>query len=195
MKFSLDYADFFSKFTPTENNNSGDMKKLKPLMILFVIISIAACSPPGEKCPEVDFEKELSDIRMVLDQYELARESEDFATVEHLWAPDADIILFGTESDEQLLGIESIKNAMEKQFDEFDNTLINISDQKIRINRAGNTAWFSEILNYNFIYLGEDMSFEGIRFTGVLEKRDGRWQLVQGHLSVPYEAGIEQEMR
>jgi hypothetical protein len=37
------------------------------------------------------------------------------------------------------------------------------------------------------------MSFEGIRFTGVLEKIDGKWQLVQGHLSVPYEAEIEEE--
>jgi hypothetical protein len=56
-------------------------------------------------------------------------------------------------------------------------------------------AWFSEVLDYNFIYLGEGMSFEGIRFTGVLEKREGHWKMVQGHLSVPYEADIEDEGR
>jgi len=84
---------------------------------------------------------------------------------------------------------------MSRQFDEFENTLINISDQKIKISKDGNTAWFSEVLDYNFIYLGEDMSFEGIRFTGVMEKREGSWKLVQGHLSVPYEAEIEEEAR
>lgn len=169
------------------------MKKLKALIALVIFGFITACSPQGEKCPDVDIEKEMSDIRMLLEQYELARESEDFATVEHLWAQDENIVLFGTEGDEQLVGIDAIKKAMSRQFDEVENTLINISDQKIMINKAGTTAWFSEVLDYNFIYLGEDMAFEGIRFTGVLEKRDGKWQLVQGHLSVPYEAEIEEE--
>ena len=82
---------------------------------------------------------------------------------------------------------------MSRKFDEIENTLINISDLKIKINKSGNTAWFSEILDYNFIYLGENMSFEGIRFTGVLEKREDKWKLVQGHMSVPYEAKIEDE--
>lgn len=171
------------------------MKKLKILLSLLIVLSISACEPQGEKCPEVDFDLEMSNIRTVLEQYELAREGEDFSTIEQIWAPDADIVLFGTEGDEQLVGIEAIKKAMSRQFDEVENTLINISDQKIRINRAGNTAWFSEILDYNFIYLGEDMAFEGIRFTGVLEKRDDKWKLVQGHLSVPYEAEIEEEGR
>ncbi|MEN8224680.1 MAG: nuclear transport factor 2 family protein [Bacteroidota bacterium] len=171
------------------------MKKLKFVLAFFILVGLAACTPQGDKCPEVDFDKELSDIRLVLEQYELARESEDFTTVENTWAPDADIVLFGTEGDEQLVGFESIKKAMSKQFDEVENTLINISDQKIRINDQGTAAWFSEILDYNFIYLGENMSFEGIRFTGVLEKRDGKWKLVQGHLSVPYEAEFEEEAR
>jgi len=171
------------------------MKKLKILFAFLIAVSMSACTPQGEKCPEVDFDKEISDIRMVLEQYELAREGEDFMTVEQIWAPDADIVLFGTEGDEQLVGIETIKKAMSRQFDEVENTLINISDQKIKVNKSGNTAWFSEVLDYNFIYMGEDMAFEGIRFTGVLEKRDGKWKLVQGHLSVPYEAEIEDEGR
>ena len=169
------------------------MKKFKALMVLVYFGLIISCSPQGEKGPDVDFDKEMSDIRMLLEQYELARESEDFATVEHLWAQDENIVLFGTEGDEQLVGIEAIKKAMSKQFAEVENTLINISDQKIKINQTATTAWFSEVLDYNFIYLGEDMSVEGIRLTGVLEKRDGKWQLVQGHLSVPYEAEIEEE--
>jgi ketosteroid isomerase-like protein len=171
------------------------MKKLKIVLSIFILLGIIACQPQGEKCPEVDLDKELSDIRSALEQYELARESEDFSTVEQIWASEADIVLFGTEGDEQLVGIEMIKKAMSRQFDEVENTLINISEQKIGINKAGTTAWFSEVLDYNFIYMGEDMSFEGIRFTGVLEKKDGKWKLVQGHLSVPYEAEFEEEAR
>ena len=169
------------------------MKKLGSLFVLLILAGIMGCVPRGEQCPEVDLDKELSEIRSLLEQYELAREGEDFSTVEHIWAPDDDIVLFGTEGDEQMVGIEAIKKAMSKQFDEFENTLINISEQKIHLSKDGKTAWFSEVLDYNFIYLGEDMSFEGIRFTGVIEKRDGHWKMVQGHLSVPYESEIEEE--
>ena len=169
------------------------MKKLEFYFAILIAGLMAACNPQGDKCPEIDTEKELSEIRTVLEQYELARESEDFATVEDLWAPKADIVLVGTEGDEQLVGIESIKKAISRQFDEVENTLINISDQKIHMNKEGTTAWFSEVLDYNFIYLGENMVFEGIRFTGVLEKMEGHWKLVQGHLSVPYESNLEEE--
>ena len=169
------------------------MKKLKILLTIFIMIGLAACSPQGERCPDVDFDKELSEIRSVLEQYELARESEDFATIKQIWASDEDIELFGTDGDEQLVGFEAILKAMKTQFDELESILINISDQNIKINKAGNTAWFSQILDYNYIYMDENMSYEGIRFTGVLEKREGKWKLVQGHLSVPYEAEIEEE--
>lgn len=171
------------------------MKKLKFLLVPVILAGLVACQPQGEKCPEVDVNKELSEIRSVLEQYELARESEDFSTVEHTWASDDDIVLFGTEGDEQMVGIEAIKKAMSRQFDEFENTLINISEQKIKLSKDGNIAWFSEVLDYNFIYQGENMVFEGIRFTGVMEKREEKWQLVQGHLSVPYEAELEEEPR
>ncbi|MCK4568747.1 MAG: nuclear transport factor 2 family protein [Bacteroidales bacterium] len=171
------------------------MKKLKILIIPFILAGMIGCVPQAEKCPEVDFDKELSEIRSVLEQYELARESEDFSTVEQIWASDSTIILFGTEGDEQMVGFTAINKAMSRQFNEVENTLINISEQKIKISKDGNVAWFSQVLDYNFNYQGEYMTFEGIRSTGVMEKRDGIWKLVQGHLSVPYEADLEEEPR
>lgn len=182
------------KFT-LRKHKLRNMNRLKFLLVPFLLMGMFACQPQGEKCPEVDIDKELSEIRSVLEQYELARESEDFATVEQIWASDEDIILFGTEGDEQMVGMEEIGKAMSRQFDELENTLINISEQKIKLSKDGKIAWFSEVLDYNFIYEGENMAFEGIRFTGVMEKRDGMWQLVQGHLSVPYEAELEEEAR
>ena len=171
------------------------MKKLIFLLVTIILAGMVACEPQGEKCPEVDVDKELSEIRSVLEQYELARESEDFSTVEQIWASSDDIVLFGTEGDEQMVGIGEIKKAMSRQFDEFENTLINISEQRIHLSKDGNMAWFSEVLDYNFIYHEENMVFEGIRFTGVMQKNEGKWQLVQGHLSVPYEAELEDEPR
>ena len=53
------------------------------------------------------------------------------------------------------------------------------------MNECGNTAWFAETLNYNFMYKGQAHSYEGMRFTGVLVKRKGNWRFVQAHLSMP----------
>ena len=51
---------------------------------------------------------------------------------------------------------------------------------------AGTVAWFSEVLDVKVVVAtGEAVELEGTRFTGVLEKRNGNWVLVQIHASVP----------
>ena len=84
-----------------------------------------------------------------------------------------------------LIGWDEIRSVMERQFNSFEETYISVRDQVVEINETGNTAWFSEILSYNYIYQGEARQFEGVRFTGVLEKRDGDWYIVQSHMSIP----------
>ena len=74
---------------------------------------------------------------------------------------------------------------MQRQFNLFEDTYISVHSQVIQINEGGNTAWFSEIVNYNYIYQGEAKQFEGSRFTGVLEKFNGDWFIVQSHMSIP----------
>ena len=46
-------------------------------------------------------------------------------------------------------------------------------------------AWFSELLDWQVTAGGERVALEGMRFTGVLEKRNGNWMIVQMHVSVP----------
>jgi len=60
-------------------------------------------------------------------------------------------------------------------------------DLRVHLSRAGDVAWFSTLL--------EDCAAVGdrparcftTRYTGVLEKRDGRWLIVQAHFSLPAE--------
>jgi ketosteroid isomerase-like protein len=167
------------------------MKRIFAFVFLTALLTLQFCTPPQS---EVDVQAETSAIRTVLEKYVIARENEDISIIEEIWAPDEDIMLIGTDSDEFYVGWEAIKKAIQGQFGSFENTLISVTDQKIQLDKTGNAAWFSEVLNYNFIYNGEAISFEGIRFTGVLEKRDLKWLLVQGHLSIPVEVELEEEM-
>jgi len=168
---------------------------MKKYFILFVSLCMFILFSCQEEQKEVDIGAERAAVENVLEKYVLANENQDFSLIEQIWASDEDIVLLGTDGDEKYKGWNQIKSAIQHQFNEFEDTYISVLDQAININSTGNTAWFSETLNYNFIYRGEAMSFEGIRFTGVLEKNEGVWEMVQGHLSIPVAEGTETEAR
>lgn len=140
----------------------------------------------------IDLKAEVFQIKSVLEKYVIANENQDFELIQKIWAADDNIIMIGTDSDERLVGYEQIQKAIKHQFKEFQETYITVSDQIIRINETGNTASFSELLAYNFIYKEEAKSYNGMRFTGVLEKIEGKWMLVQGHLSIPAEVEMNE---
>jgi ketosteroid isomerase-like protein len=163
------------------------MKKLSMLLVLGSFLFISSCSNCDE---DLNLKDETVAIENILEKYIIANENQDFELTEEIWAPNPDIILYGTDSDERLMGWTNIRTAIKDQFSQITDTYISASDQFIKLNCTGNTAWFAETLNYNFVYKGEAKSYEGLRFTGVLEKMNGEWKIVQAHLSVPASVGV-----
>ena len=158
------------------------MKSINYLLLITVIFLFSACTTMEQK---VDLAAETMAIEEVLESYIIANESQDFGLIEKIWAPNTDIILYGTDSHERLMGWTNIRNAIKSQFNLIEETYISASDQYIKISDDGKTAWFAETLNYNFVYNGEARSYEGLRFTGVVVKMDDHWRFVQAHLSLP----------
>ncbi len=163
------------------------MKNIYSTFVLSIILLMGSCYNQNK---ESDKLADLEAIENLLENYILANENQDFDLIESIWAPDEDIILYGTDSDERLMGWSDIKSAIKEQFGYITDTYISASNQFIKLNCEGNTAWFAETLNYNYIYKGTAHSYEGLRFTGVVEKIDKNWVLVQAHLSVPASVGI-----
>ena len=164
------------------------MKSVYLLCILSGLILLNSCTQTcGEHVNRAD---EIIAIENLLEQYIIANENQDFDLIHQIWSPESDIILYGTNSDEKLIGYTNIRNAIKEQFKLIEETYISASDQYIQLNSCGNTAWFAESLNYNFMYDGEARSYEGLRFTGVLTKMDGNWHFVQAHLSLPANVNI-----
>ena len=58
-----------------------------------------------------------------------------------------------------------------------------LKDLEIKFARCGEVAWFYCVLDDINTYKGEPASWENARWTGVVEKRDGRWVVVQQHFS------------
>lgn len=154
------------------------------ILLLIGLFALNSCDMNNQS-KNVDLNMEMEKVALVLEKYVIAMEKQDIELVHEIWAADPDIVVLGTNSDEKIVGWEQIKSQLERQFSSFEDTYISVRDQVININESGNTAWFSEIMNYNYIYQGEALQFEGLRFTGVLEKKDGDWYIVQSHISIP----------
>lgn len=162
------------------------MKTILSAILLGILIISTSCEQQSEKkCQE---EKEA--IENLLENYIIANENQDLELIEAIWASDDDIVLYGTDSDERVVGWASIRSGIKEQFGFISDTYISASNQFIKLNCTGNTAWFAETLNYNYMYKGVAHSYEGLRFTGVVAKIDGEWRLVQTHLSLPASVGI-----
>ncbi len=155
------------------------MKKLL-LILLFLAGSIMTAQNYTKKN-----NGEETKILLVLEKYILASETQNLQLIEEIWATDEPIVVFGTDAGEKILGWPDLKNAYRRQFNSFKDTYISARDQIVNINETGNTAWVSQILNYNFLLEGVSKKFEGVRFTGVMVKKSGQWKLVQLHLSLP----------
>ncbi len=58
-----------------------------------------------------------------------------------------------------------------------------IRDLRIKVSRSGDVAWFFCILDDINEWKGQPASWENTRWSGVLEKRAGRWVMAQQHFS------------
>ncbi len=163
---------------------------MKSLIVILVIgIIVSGCNKANQEKSAFDPVKEKERIALVLEKYVIANEEQNLNLVKDVWAPYPDIVVFGTNSDETIIGWEAIKAALKRQFEAIEDTYISVRDQRISINETGNTAWFSEIVNYNYIYQDKPVKYEGLRFTGVLAKVNGEWLIVQSHMSIPGSPG------
>jgi len=58
-----------------------------------------------------------------------------------------------------------------------------IRDLRINFSKSGDVAWFYCLLDDINEWKGQPANWENTRWTGVLERRDGRWVMVQQHFS------------
>lgn len=65
----------------------------------------------------------------------------------------------------------------------FKATKMDIRDLRLDVSRSGDVAWWSCILDDLGEWDGKPIGWKDTRWTGVLEKRDGQWLIVQMHFS------------
>ncbi len=112
--------------------------------------------------------------------------TKDVAMQQDTMAHDEDFFIIWTGSTHITSGWKEHEKSFETWLDpKFKAVRTEVRDLQIHLSRSGDVAWYSATLDDVVSWDGKVGRFgEGLRWTGVLEKRDGRWVIVQMHASL-----------
>jgi hypothetical protein len=139
-----------------------------------------------EQNPNVTKDKPSSkrDAEATIDKLWLSFKSGDVEMFSQVMSKDTDLVSFGTDDVERWQGWGALEESIKEQFASFNVLGIKRKNKNIKYSQTGDTAWFSEVVDWEILSGGQKALLEGIRFTGVLENRSGTWVIVQFHSSV-----------
>ncbi len=115
--------------------------------------------------------------RFVLEFYATVN-SHDEAGVKDRCSLEPEASMIGTDSNEWFIGGEAVLAAFTRQFVEFGDVLFEPGD--VIASEHGDAGWF---LDRPALVWG-DQRFQAL-VSGTVLRLDGRWQMVQSHMSMP----------
>ena len=110
--------------------------------------------------------------------------TKDRARLESIIAHDDDYFSFHPEGLDGVHGYSQFERGFEFWMDpRFEATRTDVRQFRCHLSGSGEVAWFSAILDDCYIWDGAPGCWKDTRWTGVLEKRDGNWRIMQMHFS------------
>lgn len=110
--------------------------------------------------------------------------TKDQRRLESILAHDADFFIFHPDSKSTVRGWEAFAKMIPDFMDpRFKATRFEVNELATNFSRSGDVAWYSAMLEDCGEWNGKASCWKETRWTGVLEKREGRWVIVQMHFS------------
>lgn len=126
-----------------------------------------------------------ADVIKTVNEFYQSFEQQDMDLMSELMAHDESMLSFGTSvSDHHKSWAEWKENHL-AQFEAIDKAKINSKNLHVYQSQTGYVAWFADTTDWTLLIEKETVQMNDVRITGVLEKRDGVWKIVQIHASVP----------
>lgn len=160
------------------------MKTRFTFLLAMTALLVSGCAQTVEEGPPVDLVAEQAAATAVVDMWMQMWQNEDIALFDRAFAHDPDMIILGTDTAEYWVGYEMARASIEFQLEVFEDTEGTTRNQVVKVHESGEVAWFTEMIDMDVTSGGERVSMTGW-FSGVLEKREGTWTIVQFHASVP----------
>jgi ketosteroid isomerase-like protein len=158
-------------------------------LLAGVGLLVWSCAAPQERDEDAD----RAEIRRVIESSIAWALTKDKALLDSCFTHDGDLFIYNPGTMEPDLGFEPLE-ALWKQFwssDDFTALAFDLRDLRLNLAHSGDVAWFSGVMDDVGEWQGEPSSWMNTRWTGVLERRDQRWVIVQQHFSWVSEAGAD----
>jgi len=133
------------------------------------------------------FHRGLEDI---LEGYWMAYENRDIDEILSYHPKDRDIMLVGTGKDEVYNTLEGYRKGLERDFAQSEKVELEL--ENFTAESSGKVAWVYLNLFATVTIKGKEHKLV-TRYTAVLELIDGKWYIMQSHLSFPSEEQKEGE--
>lgn len=123
--------------------------------------------------------------------------TKDRALLYDCMAQDSAFFIFHPDSKSTIVGFAAFRAMAERVFmsDRFKAKDFAVRDLRIHLSRDGDVAWFSALLDDHGEWDGHPTGWDGARWTGVLERRAGKWVIAQMHFSLASDAVAAQAAR
>lgn len=111
-------------------------------------------------------------------------QTKDLNRLFSIMAHDDDFFIFHPDSKSTVYGFEKFKGMSDFWMNpNFKATDFAIKELKITFSQSETVAWWSAYLDDHAEWKGKPIGWDNARWTGVIEKRDGDWVIVQMHFS------------
>ena len=143
---------------------------------------------------ELDFPGEKEQIQKVVQNSVSWALQKDKELLLASVAQDPCFFIFNPDNRSTIVGFKAFRDLVENVYmhPAYRATGFEINDMRINLSKSGEAAWFSARLNDRGEWNGQPTSWENVRWTGVLEKRNGKWLIVQMHFSFASDTDYEE---
>lgn len=159
------------------------MKKNILVILCFSLLMFFASLSCNNKASSIDENIEKEKITKAIHSVIGWAANKDTALLYSVIAKDSNFLEIHP-GNRVVIGIDNFKKAEGFWLNpDFKAVRYEISNLKINISESGTVAWFFCMLDDINEWKGQPASWENTRWTGVLEKRNGQWKMVQQHFS------------
>ena len=153
---------------------------MRRLPLIFILLIISGCSSSKK---DFDIEKEKLLVEKTINASIGWAKNKNLALLYNVIANDSSFLEVHP-GDRVVKGFKEFRRSEEFWMSlDFKAIRYEIRDLKITISQSGDAAWWFCMLDDINEWKGQPANWENTRWTGVLEKREGRWVIVQQHFS------------
>lgn len=150
------------------------------ILVSVILVALLDCTPAAEL---ISRDEEIAEVRGAFESVIGWFEDKDFDLLFSVVAQDSSYLSVHP-TDRVIRGFDEFQRSAEVfRNPEFTYVRHDLRDVSINLSKSGDVAWFFCVLDDINDYGGQPANWENARWTGILEKRDGRWVVAQQHFS------------